>query len=198
MQNDGSNHPWLEDRGTKLTSCCIAVDDATGTVAQAVFRTTEDTRGYLVLLEVLVRQWGIPLDLYSDRHAAFKYNARQVAGACRIHPVRQGDAGVGIFVQADLRPAGNRALRHHRRGQGKQLWSGWRVDVLERADGELMIRYHGETVDFQEAPPPSSALWGLAGPCSPGPELQKVAGGPCQRALQRSPAEAPGCPGNGR
>jgi hypothetical protein len=41
-----------------------------------------------------------------------------------------------------------------------------------------MIRYHGETVDFQEAPPPSSALWGLAGPCSPGPELQKVAGGP--------------------
>ena len=25
----------------------------------------------------LVRQWGIPLALYSDRHAAFKYNARQ-------------------------------------------------------------------------------------------------------------------------
>ena len=53
------------------------VDDATGTVAQAAFRTTEDTRGYLVLLEGLVRQWGIPLALYSDRHAAFKYNARQ-------------------------------------------------------------------------------------------------------------------------
>ena len=76
MQIDGSNHPWLEDRGPKLT-LPIAVDDATGTVAQAVFRTTEDTRGYLVLLEGLVRQWGIPLALYSDRHAAFKYNARQ-------------------------------------------------------------------------------------------------------------------------
>ena len=76
MQIDGSQHPWLEDRGTKLT-LLIAVDDATGTVAQAVFRTTEDTRGYLVLLEGLVRQWGIPLALYSDRHAAFKYNARQ-------------------------------------------------------------------------------------------------------------------------
>ena len=34
-------------------------------------------RGYLALLEGLVRQWGIPLALYSDRHAAFKYNARQ-------------------------------------------------------------------------------------------------------------------------
>ena len=53
------------------------MDDATGTVAQAAFRTTEDTRGYLVLLEGLVRQWGIPLALYSDRHSAFKYNARQ-------------------------------------------------------------------------------------------------------------------------
>ena len=53
------------------------MDDATGTVAQAVFRTTEDTRGYLVLQEGLVQQWGIPLALYSDRHAAFKYNARQ-------------------------------------------------------------------------------------------------------------------------
>ena len=27
--------------------------------------------------EGLVRQWGIPLALYSDRHPAFKYNARQ-------------------------------------------------------------------------------------------------------------------------
>ena len=50
MQIDGSHHPWLEDRGPKLT-LLIAVDDATGTVAQAVFRTSEDTRGYLVLLE---------------------------------------------------------------------------------------------------------------------------------------------------
>ena len=76
VQIDGSNHPWLEDRGPKLT-LLIAVDDATGTVAQAAFRTSEDTRGYLVLLEGLVRQWGIPLALYSDRHSAFKYNARE-------------------------------------------------------------------------------------------------------------------------
>ena len=76
VQIDGSQHPWLENRGPKLT-LLIAVDYATGTVSQAVFRTTEDTRGYLVLLEGLVQQWGIPLTLYSDRHAAFKYNARQ-------------------------------------------------------------------------------------------------------------------------
>ena len=44
VQIDGSNHPCLEDRGPKLT-LLMAVDDATGTVAQTVFRTTEDTRG---------------------------------------------------------------------------------------------------------------------------------------------------------
>ena len=32
VQIDGSNHPWLEDRGPKLT-LLIAADDATGTVA---------------------------------------------------------------------------------------------------------------------------------------------------------------------
>ena len=76
MQIDGSNHPWLEDRGPKLT-LLIAVDDATSTVAHAVFRTGEDTRGYLLLLEGLIRQWGIPPGPLYDRHSAFKYNARQ-------------------------------------------------------------------------------------------------------------------------
>ena len=60
IQVDGSHHPWLEERADKFV-LLLAVDDATGTVAQAVFRTTEDTRGYPVLLEGLVRQRGIPL-----------------------------------------------------------------------------------------------------------------------------------------
>ena len=40
MQIDGSQNPWLEDRGPELT-LLIAVDDTTGTVAQAAFHTTE-------------------------------------------------------------------------------------------------------------------------------------------------------------
>ena len=56
-------------------------------------------------------------------------------------------------------------------------YAGLRVDVLERADGELMIRYHGEAVDFQEGPPPSSALWGTDSGCSPDPGLQEATDG---------------------
>ena len=75
VQVNGSHHRWLEERGPKLV-LLLAVDDATGAVAQAIFRTTEDTRGYMVLLEGLIRQWGVPLALYSDRHSAFKHNVR--------------------------------------------------------------------------------------------------------------------------
>ena len=57
IQVDGSPHAWLEERSDKFV-LLLAVDDATGVVAQAIFHHTEDTRGYLVLLQGLVRQWG--------------------------------------------------------------------------------------------------------------------------------------------
>ena len=48
VQLDGSHHAWLEDRGPKF-ALLLAVDDATGTVANAVFRTG---RGHPRLLHV--------------------------------------------------------------------------------------------------------------------------------------------------
>ena len=53
-------------------------------------------------------------------------------------------------------------------GAERPSYAGLRVDVLERADGELLIRYQGEAVDYQEGPPPSSALWGAASACAGG------------------------------
>ena len=261
VQIDGSQHPWLEDRGPKL-GLLIAVDDATGTVAQAVFRTGEDTRGYLVLLERLIRQWGIPLALYSDRHSAFKYNARQkpvpvestqfarvtrelgIQQIFALSPQAKGRvermvetfqdrmvtelrlAGVSAIDQANeflqeflprfnarfsvapehpetaYRPvpdelslteticlkdtrkvARDNTVKYHWRvlqllpGAERPSYAGLRVEVLERADGELMILYQGAAVDFQEGPPPSSALWGAASACSAGAELQDAADG---------------------
>ncbi len=45
-------------------------------------------------------------------------------------------------------------------GAERPSYAGLQVEVLERADGELMIKYQGETVEFQEGDPPASALWG--------------------------------------
>ena len=89
VQLDGSHHAWLEDRGPKF-ALLLTVDDATGTVVNAVFHTGEDTRGYFILLEGLILHWAIPLALYSDRHAVFKHNARQPETAAEATQFTRG------------------------------------------------------------------------------------------------------------
>ena len=71
VQLDGSHHRWLEDRGPQF-ALLLAVDDATGTVAGALFCRDETTHDYFVLLEEVIDSWGVPLSLYTDRHAVFK------------------------------------------------------------------------------------------------------------------------------
>ena len=75
LQIDGSHHPWLEERGPRFV-LLLAVDDATGTVAGAVFQLEEDTRGYFLLMEGVIRRYGIPLALYGDRHGVFKFSGK--------------------------------------------------------------------------------------------------------------------------
>ena len=75
LQIDGNHHPWLEDRGPRFV-LLLAVDDATGTVANAIFRPEEDTRGYFLLVDGVIRRYGIPLALYGDRHGVFKFNGK--------------------------------------------------------------------------------------------------------------------------
>ena len=72
LQIDGSRHRWLGEQGPRFV-LLLAVDDATGTVPDALFSQEEDTRGYFLLMEGLIRQCGIPLAVYSDRHAVFKH-----------------------------------------------------------------------------------------------------------------------------
>jgi transposase len=71
VQIDGSPHAWLQDRGPRLT-LLAAIDDATGQVEAAVFRTQEDAQGYFLLLWQLVACCGRPLALYHDRHTIFR------------------------------------------------------------------------------------------------------------------------------
>ena len=89
LQVDGSHHAWLEERGPRF-ALLLAVDDATGSVAHALFRPAEDARGYFLLMEEVVRRSGIPLALYSDRHAVFRAPAQQ----------RERRAGATQFARA--------------------------------------------------------------------------------------------------
>jgi hypothetical protein len=71
VQMDGSHHRWLEERGSWFT-LLLAVDDATGTVPYALFQEQEDTEGYFRLLQGMIERRGVPLAVYTDRHAVFQ------------------------------------------------------------------------------------------------------------------------------
>ena len=100
-----------------------------------------------------------------------------------------------ICIKETRKVARDNTVKYHWRvlqllpGADRPNYAGLRVDVLERADGELMIRYQGEAVDYQEGPPPSSALWGAASACSPGPEQQECADGVVNSYLNEAQRE---------
>ena len=72
IQMDGSHHPWLGDQTPPFT-LLIAVDDATGTVVDALFCEQEDAHSYFVLIHGLVQHLGLPVALYTDRHGVFRH-----------------------------------------------------------------------------------------------------------------------------
>ena len=72
VQIDGSYHRWLGDDGSQFM-LLLAVDDATGRVASALFCEYENTRDYFLLMRGLIQRYGIPIALYTDRHSVFKH-----------------------------------------------------------------------------------------------------------------------------
>ena len=94
---DGSPHPWF---GPEHPPCCLmaAIDDGTGNLLAARFFPFEGASGYLWLLKKIVKQYGIPLIIYQDRHGALHRNddhwtlEEQLAG-------RQEPTQVGLALE---------------------------------------------------------------------------------------------------
>jgi transposase len=70
---DGSPHPWFgEDQGE--WSLMAVIDDATGALVHGVFAQQEDAQSYLTCLREILREKGIPVAIYMDRHGIFHRN----------------------------------------------------------------------------------------------------------------------------
>jgi len=69
LQLDGSHHEWFEGRGPK---CCLIniVDDASGRVF-LMFSEEESTISVMEALIAYIREYGIPQNIYTDRHAVY-------------------------------------------------------------------------------------------------------------------------------
>ena len=252
IQVDGSHHRWLGDHGPPF-ALLLAVDDATGIVVNALFCEQENTRDYFLLMRGLIKRYGIPIALYTDRHSVFKnvpgsgfagaptqfsramdelgiqmvfalspqakgrvertagtfqdrlVTELRLAGAVSIEEANavlkdfldRFNARFGVPAQhpeAAYRPLGpgvclDTALcfRHSRRvardntvkcrwrtlqllpGTERRSYAGAVVDVLEGLDGQLAVRYRGEIIPSQEAPPRPGILRSFNGSSSHGP-----------------------------
>ena len=97
VQIDGSFHRWLGEDGPQFT-LLLAVDDATGCVVNALFCEYENTRSYLLLMRDLIRSYGIPRALYSDRHGVFKHTPPSETAAAPTQFSRaMGEIGVQLI-----------------------------------------------------------------------------------------------------
>ncbi len=110
VQIDGSPHDWLDGRGPRLT-LLAAIDDATGTIAGALWREQEDGHGYLQLLEQLVTTVGCPEAVYHDRSGIFVHHAHererrdeQLAGEREPRQVARALGELGIAAIAAQSP----------------------------------------------------------------------------------------------
>ena len=70
--------------------------------------------------------------------------------------------------------------------QERTSYAGLRVEVLERPDGELIVRYEGSRVATQEPPPRMGALSAGVTAWSPGPELKRVVSSVGDHHISRS------------
>ena len=67
---DGTPHDWFEN-GNQF-SLHLAIDDATGEILSGWFMPTECLEGYCHMLKILIQKYGIPENIYSDKHTILK------------------------------------------------------------------------------------------------------------------------------
>lgn len=67
---DGTPNDWFGN-GVKF-SLHLAIDDATGEILAGYFMKEECLEGYCRLLMLIIKEYGLPVSLYSDKHTILK------------------------------------------------------------------------------------------------------------------------------
>ena len=100
---DGSHHRWLGEDGPQF-ALLFAVDDATGCVVNARFCEQEDGHNYLLLMQGLLRRYGIPLAFYTDHHPVFKHRSEYQPTGTPTHEIERQGRWIGFAVSVATRP----------------------------------------------------------------------------------------------
>lgn len=112
---DGTPHDWFTNG--KTFSLHLAIDDATGEYLCGYFAPTETLFGYCKVLMLLLSKYGIPENIYSDKHTIFKssveYNLTTFGTICE-------ELGINM-IYANTPEAKGKIERANRTLQGRLL-----------------------------------------------------------------------------
>jgi transposase len=73
---DGSRHEWLALRPGEEQTLLLTVDDATGRNLAATLVEAETTKTCMGIMREVVERYGIPAQLYTDRHSVYWYTQK--------------------------------------------------------------------------------------------------------------------------
>ena len=145
LQIGRSRRKWLEDRGEPLV-LLLAVDDATNTVVNGVFRREEDTLGYCLLLEGVIGGPGIPWAIYIDRHGGFESN-------CPPRRIHRPDEFARAIGELGIQRVPSRGHDNHPPFEGRvepmvDQIKGGLVDELRRVRAGTIVHANKVLRDF--------------------------------------------------
>ena len=70
IQIDGTPYDWLNT--SEKWSLHLAIDDAAKEIIAGWFTKNECLYGYLKIIKIILEEYGVPIAMYSDKHAIFK------------------------------------------------------------------------------------------------------------------------------
>lgn len=98
IQIDGSPHDWFEGRSPMCT-LIVFIDDATSRIQLMRFFPTETTFNYFEMLALYIERYGMPQELYSDKHGVFRVNHPEPKSGTGLTQFGRGvkDLGIGLL-----------------------------------------------------------------------------------------------------
>lgn len=155
VQIDGSDHRWFEGRAPPCT-LLVFIDDATSTLMQLRFVTSESTFSYFEALEGDLVAHGRPVAFYSDKHTVFRVaqqGAKSGHGMTRFGRA-MNDLNIEILC-ANSSQAKGRVERANRRLQDRLVKELRLAGISDMEAGNAFLpgfveRYNAK---FAKAPP---------------------------------------------
>lgn len=154
IQLDGSYHDWFEGRSEK---CCLLVliDDATSKIVSMLFCDAETTQNYFKVINQYIKQYGMPMSFYSDKHGIFRVNIKEAQSGNGLTQFGRAMEQLGIeLINAHSPQAKGRVERANSTLQDR-LIKAMRIDGVNNIDeGNEYLQGFIEKHNKQFAKPP--------------------------------------------